>query len=165
VVNCVTKARLRDAAAIAEVRNAAADRLTERYGPGAWSGRCTDRGVRFDMTRATVFVARRGRDIVGTMVLGMRKPWAIDVGYFTPVARPLYLTGMAVHPEYQRRGVGRDMIDDSLRIAREWPADAVRLDAFDAPAGAGLFYARCGFRETGRRTYRESPLIYYERIL
>jgi len=161
----VTPANAADAAALAELRNAAADRLSERHGRGTWSGRCTERGVRFDMTRATVFVARHGPDIVGTMALGARKPWSIDVAYFTPVARPLYLTGMAVHPDYQRQGMGRAMIEESLRIARDWPADAIRLDAFDAPAGAGPFYERCGFRERGRRTYRTSPLVYYERVL
>jgi hypothetical protein len=36
------------------------------------------------------------------------------------------------------------------------------LDAFDADAGAGSFYARCGF---GRVTYGKAPLIYFERIL
>jgi hypothetical protein len=50
-------------------------------------------------------------------------------------------------------------------IARAWPADAVRLDAYDAPAGAGGFYARCGYRERGRVTYRGVPLIYFEHVL
>ncbi len=117
------------------------------------------------MTRANVIVARLGRTIVGTMVLGTRKPWAIDPAYFTPVARPLYLTGMAVHPAHQRKGIGRAMIHQSVRIAREWPAAAIRLDAFEGPAGAWPFYAKCGMREVGRRTYRTSPLVYFEIIL
>ena len=48
---------------------------------------------------------------------------------------------------------------------RRWPAQAIRLDAFDAEAGAGLFYAKCGYAERGRVTYRNVPLIYYERLL
>jgi len=35
-----------------------------------------------------------------------------------------------------------------------WPADAVLLDAYDHPAGAGAFYTRCGFRHVGQTTYR-----------
>src|ERR1035437_7340522 len=31
------------------------------------------------------------------------------------------------------------------RIAKAWPADAIRLDAYDAEAGAGPFYASCGW--------------------
>lgn len=49
--------------------------------------------------------------------------------------------------------------------AKAWPADAIRLDAFDAAAGAGPFYAKCGFREVARVTYRKDPLIYFELTL
>ena len=70
---------------------------------------------------------------------------------------------MAVEPALQRTGIGRAMLDDAKRIAREWPGDAIRLDAYDTAAGAGEFYAKCGFREVGRAIYRGTPLIYYER--
>jgi hypothetical protein len=43
-------------------------------------------------------------------------------------------------------------------IAERWPAQAIRLDAYDAAAGAGGFYATCGYRETGR--VRGTPLVY-----
>ncbi len=44
----------------------------------------------------------------------------------------------------------------------EWPADAIRLDAWDAAVGAGELYRKCGFIEVGRATYRLAPLVYYE---
>jgi hypothetical protein len=46
--------------------------------------------------------------------------------------------------------------------ARDWPADAIRLDACDTPAGAGGFYPKCGYTEVGRVRYEGTPLIYYE---
>jgi hypothetical protein len=53
-----------------------------------------------------------------------------------------------------------------MEAAREaavrWPADAIRVDAYDAEAGAGGFYAKCGYREVGRVVYRNTPLVYYE---
>ena len=42
---------------------------------------------------------------------------------------------------------------------------AIRLDAFDAEAGAGAFYARCGWTEVGRAVYRGAPLIYYQFLI
>jgi GNAT superfamily N-acetyltransferase len=72
---------------------------------------------------------------------------------------------MAVLPTIQRQGVGRLLIKEAVRQARAWPADAIRLDAFDADAGAGGFYAKCGFREVGRVTYRKAPLIHFELVL
>ena len=97
--------------------------------------------------------------------LATKKPWAIDVAYFTPVKRPLYLTGMTVAVTHQGRGLGRLALDDARTVAESWPADAIRLDAYDHPAGAGDFYLRCGYEERGRVVYKGDPLAYYELVL
>jgi len=155
-----------DAPEIAALRNATAADLTQRHGVGPWSGRCTERGVLFDLRHARLYVARRRGRIIATLVLATRKPWAIDRSYFTPCQRPLYLTSMAVSPELQRRGIGRLCLVAAGKIARDRPADAIFLDAYDHPdAGAGGFYRRCGYREAGRATFRGAPLVYFELLL
>jgi GNAT superfamily N-acetyltransferase len=154
-----------DAAALAALRNAAAARLTRDHGPGHWSSCVTERGALRAILTSRVLVARAGDGLVATLRLATKKPWAIDVAYFTPVGRPLYLLDMAVAPERQRQGIGRRLLDQAVAVARAWPADALRLDAYDAPAGAGGFYARCGWRERGRTSYRGNPLVYYELLL
>jgi hypothetical protein len=50
-------------------------------------------------------------------------------------------------------------------MARDWPAAAIRVDAYDGPSGAGPFYAKCGLTEVGRKTYRSVPLVYFEKLL
>jgi len=97
--------------------------------------------------------------------LATKKPWAIDVSFFTPVKRPLYLTGLAVSVAHQGQGLGKLAIEDALAVARAWPADSIRLDAYDADAGAGSFYTKCGFRDCGRVVYKGDPLAYYEFLL
>jgi GNAT superfamily N-acetyltransferase len=154
-----------DAETLAELRTRVAVQLTTTYAHGHWSSAVSSRGVLGRMRSGTVFVARRRGRAIATLCLTVRKPWAIDPSYFTPVPRPLYLVDMAVAPELQGRGIGRTCLEEAERIARAWPADAIRLDAWDAPAGAGPFYQRCGYREAGRRVYRGTPLIYYESIL
>jgi len=52
-----------------------------------------------------------------------------------------------------------------VAVAVAWPAEAIRLDAYDAPAGAGEFYERCGYEPRARVEYRDVPLIYYELVL
>jgi GNAT superfamily N-acetyltransferase len=99
------------------------------------------------------------------LALSTRKPRAIDKKYFSASRRPLYLTSMAVAPDRQRTGIGKLCIDETRRIAAQWPADAIRLDAFDAEAGAGDFYSKCGFREVGRASYRNVPLVYFEMLI
>jgi GNAT superfamily N-acetyltransferase len=143
------------------LRAAVAEDQTAKFGKGMWSSVGTERGVRFTMTRSTIFIARLRQRVIAMLTLSRRKPWAIDVAYFPPATRPLYLTDMAVAPDCQRTGIGRRCIAEAIRIAREWPADAIRLDAFDAAAGAGEFYCKCGFHEVARVSYRGNPLIYF----
>lgn len=150
---------------MASVRVAAARKLTEQFGNGPWSSESSERAVLSGFRDATVEIALIDEVIVGTFRLSWRKPWAHDRAFFTPVARPLYLTDMAVHPDYQRQGVGRACLHYAELLARAFPADAVWLDAYDANAGAGAFYATCGFRECGRKTYRDTPLVYFERAI
>jgi GNAT superfamily N-acetyltransferase len=117
------------------------------------------------MRTSRVFVAREGTGLVGTLRLTTKKPWAVDMSYFTACRKPLYLLAMAVAPSKQRQGIGTRCLEEAKRLARAWPADAIRLDAFDADAGAGPFYAHCGFTGVGRATYRNVPLVYYELVL
>lgn len=154
-----------DALALASLHNAVAERLTALHGEGPWSAVTTEKGVRYAMRTSRVYVERDHGSIIATFRLATKKPWAIDVDYFAPAQRPLYLLGMAVAPRRQRRGVGRQCLADASALARDWPADAIRLDAWDADAGAGGFYVRCGYTEVGRRTYRGNALIYLEQCL
>ena len=165
-----TALRFRDAVAtdvpvIAALQNAAAGALTARFGQGHWSSLVTERGAERAQRHARVRVGRNGKRILTVLRLATKKPWAITVSYFTPAKRPLYLTGMAVSLAHQGQGLGRLALEDARVIAAAWPSDVIRLDAYDAEAGAGLFYAKCGFRERGRVVYKGNPLVYYELLL
>jgi GNAT superfamily N-acetyltransferase len=161
----LTVATAADAVAIAALLNAVAAQLTQQFGIGHWSSVATEKTVRASLRRASVFVVRDDLEIVATLTLATRKPWAIDRKFFSAVPRPIYLISMAVHPGRQRSGLGRACVDEALEVCRDWPADAVCLDAYDADAGAGEFYRKCGFTEVGRAIYRNTPLIYFERLV
>jgi GNAT superfamily N-acetyltransferase len=152
-----------DASDLVSLHVAVNESLTVRYGKGPWSSGPTEKGVLFTMRTSTVYVAKNHSRLVATLTISTRKPWAIDKTYFADSKRPLYLTGMAVRPGEQRKGIGRECIAEARRLAIEWPGDAIRLDAWDAEAGD--FYRKCGFREVGRASYRNSPLIYFEMLL
>jgi len=158
-------AAVNDAAKLAALHTAVSEHLTSQHGHGPWSAPTSEKGVLYAMRTSRVFIARRGAEIVGTLRLATKKPWAIDTSYFSKCQRPLYLLAMAVLPRMQRQGLGRRCLEEATRIARKWPADAIRLDAYDADAGAGPFYARCGYTEVGRISYRNVPLIYYEQLV
>jgi ribosomal protein S18 acetylase RimI-like enzyme len=158
-------AAVEDAEAIAALQTSVAHDLTAKYGKGPWSSSVSERGVLSNMRAGKVYVARQGDGVVATLMLCTKKPWAIDTSYFSACKRPLYLLNMAVDPALQRQGIGRLCLDEAQRIGKEWPGDALRLDAFDAAAGAEDFYRKCGFREVGRVTYKGTPLVYFERLL
>ena len=151
-----------DAAAIVAVRIAAADRLTRDFGDGHWSAHTNEDAVVRDIKASRVLAIRDRGEIIGTLALQTRKPWAIDVSYFTPCKKALYLINMAVAPDRQRGGAGRALLAEALTLARSFPADAIRLDAYDSLAGAGDFYRKCGYRQVGSKSYRGVPLLYFE---
>jgi len=158
-------ATLDQAAAIASLRLAVAGNLTAQFGKGPWSSAGTEKGVRFDMRNSMVYVATHENQLIASLRLDAKKPWAIDKRYFSACQKPLYLLAMAVRPDLQRTGIGRLCIEEAKRIGKARPGDAIRLDAYDAEAGAGEFYRKCGFQEVGRATFRNCPLIYFEMLL
>ena len=154
-----------DVPALVDLHVRVARDLTARFGPGHWSSEPTERGILFHLRISRIFVARSRGKIVATLRLSTRRPWAIDPSHFTPVKRPLYLLDMAVEPKRQGTGLGGRCMALVPAIARAWPADAIRLDAYDGPAGAGPFYLKCGYRSVGGMSYRGTALLYYEQLL
>jgi ribosomal protein S18 acetylase RimI-like enzyme len=154
-----------DVADLIALHTAVVERLCASFGEGYWLSKATEKGTLFTMRRANVYIARYRKKLIAHVNLSTRKPWAIDTKYFTPCKRPLYIVGMSVDPSVQRGGVGRQCIAEAIRIAKKWPADAIRLDAWEEAVGAGEFYRKCGFREVGRATYRIAPLVYFEILL
>ena len=161
----VTRAEPSDAAELADLHNTVAELLTQKHGKGHWSHCTSERGVLWALRISRVYVKRERGKVVGTFTLQTRKPWAIDVAYFTPVRKPVYLVALAVAPRLHGRGLGRRMLAAAVAEAKAWPADAIRLDAYDTPAGAGPFYASAGFHERGRGKYKGTPLRYFEMLL
>lgn len=153
------------AATLAALHTLVAEHLTEKHGQGPWSFKTSEKGMLNAMRVSQVFIAKLGNEILGTLRLTATKPWAIDTSYFSHVNKPLYLLAMAISPARQQQGFGKQCLEHAKHLAKNWPADVLRLDAYDAKAGAGDFYARCGFVERGRNTYRGAPLIYYELLL
>jgi GNAT superfamily N-acetyltransferase len=158
----ITTATDADASAIAVLRTSVAENLTRQYGRGHWSLPVTEKSILRSIETSRVLVVRNDSGIIATLRLATKKPWAIDLTYFSPVSKALYLHDMAVTPTMQRQGIGRHLFQEAIAVAREWPSNAIRLDAYDADAGAGTFYAKCGFRKVGRAEYRKIPLIYFE---
>ena len=145
-------------ASLAALHTAVANHLTEKFGTGPWSAATSEKGMLFAMHTSQVYVAQLGTELVGTLRLQTKKPWAIDTSYFPACKKPLYLLAAAITPAKQRQGLGRQCLEEIKSIAKALSADALRLDAYDAQAGAGGFYTNCGWhRNRPPNLSRRSP--------
>jgi GNAT superfamily N-acetyltransferase len=172
----IAEASQDDVAEILALRLAVGARMQERYGDDRWAPPITEGSVRRlfkgprtrksdGETLIKIIVGKSRGEIVALTRMQTKKPWAFDLKYFRSGAKALYLGDVEVSPKCQGQGIGTQLMAAVIDHARAWPADAVRTSAYDGAAGAGAFYARCGFRETGRVTYRKVPMIYFEMIL
>lgn len=159
----ISRAGPGDAEALTALRIAVARDMTDKHGTGPWSA-LPSRAVVVRQIRAShALIARSGGRTVGTVRLAWANPAVFDATFFfTPASAALYVLGLAVSPEHRGEGIGRSLMEESKRIAKDWPAEALWLDTYDHAAGAGEFYERCGFREVGSSVLNHLPLLYYE---
>ena len=78
-----------------------------------------------------------------------------DLSYYLPLGAPTCrITALAVDPKAQRRGVGRLLLREAERLARE--AGAVRIELTSAPhrLEAHAFYRACGYGDGALRFVR-----------
>jgi ribosomal protein S18 acetylase RimI-like enzyme len=158
----ISLANAEDVKALAAMRAAVAQDMTERFGEGAWSAVPSKVTVMKQMRASRVLVARRESKVVGTVRLAAAKPLAFDSSAFTPVNHALYVLGLAVAPQMRNRGLGRALMNAAKEAASSSEVDALWLDAYDHAAGVGPFYEKCGFRHVGRTSHKSQALLYYE---
>jgi ribosomal protein S18 acetylase RimI-like enzyme len=88
---------------------------------------------------------------------------------FDPVLRPaaeleipgsLYISGLALQPDFRNRGVGTALLACAHERARELGLGQVSLLVFEANEGAVRLYERHGFHAVDRRRLVPHPLIH-----
>jgi GNAT superfamily N-acetyltransferase len=72
---------------------------------------------------------------------------------------------MRVAPEYQRAGLGQQILEALERRARELGFERLILDTTVEQAGAQQFYLKNAFREIGRGPLGKWSVIYYEKSI
>jgi GNAT superfamily N-acetyltransferase len=158
----ISVASARDARALTALRAGVAQEMTRVHGEGHWSARPSRADVLRQLRASRVLVARHKDEIVGTVRLAQVLPGIIESSAFTPVESALYVLGLAVSPARRGLGIGRALMEAAKDAARAARAQALWLDAYRHPAGAGPFYLKCGFRRVGETRNRELPLVYFE---
>ena len=124
--------------------------------------------VESDAASGALFLARRNGLILGTVCLNDAQPpeyralpWRCGNG------RALVIHRLCVHPDWQRCGVGRRLMDFTERFAAEHSFACIRLDAYTGNPRALALYERRGFHCVGQVLFPRRPLPFncYEKIL
>jgi GNAT superfamily N-acetyltransferase len=145
---------------------AAARDLTARFGQGHWSKVRSIETLRKYASNGTLYVIESRSAAVGTLMLTDRK-----IGFYKNewFARPEdaagYLMDMAIDPDHQRRGIGRQSMALAEHLAKLAELRAIRLDAYRGAAGAGPFYKKCGYKLVHRGEINGTALEYFEKVL
>jgi GNAT superfamily N-acetyltransferase len=102
-----------------------------------------------DVAESRDYIAWADGSIIGSIVLNHEPEqppasgqWLVDAddGEVLTVHR------LAVHPKYQRQGVGRVLLDFVDGCAREKGIRAIRLDVYEGNTAAIRMYEQCGYR-------------------
>ena len=96
-----------------------------------------------------LYVARHDGRIIGTVILRhtpedayAKADWGIDLDY----DHIFVIYTFAIHPDYQNKGVGRQMMEFIIDHSKKMNAKAVRLDVYEKNAPAIGLYKRFGFQ-------------------
>ncbi len=72
---------------------------------------------------------------------------------------------MRVHPDYQRRGFGREILDALIKRALQIGYSQLCLNTTDKQFAAQKLYEKNGFKETHHSLFSGLELIFYEKTL
>jgi ribosomal protein S18 acetylase RimI-like enzyme len=140
----IEEATAADVLAIADLNVAAYREFARRLGADAWGAMEKNlRGVARLTGWAKFLVVRTPRALAGSV--GYCPPGKSDPTVFEPDWASIVL--LAVSPRHRRRGIGRALIRDCIRRARDDRAPAVGLFTSEIMTGAAALYRSLGFQE------------------
>ncbi|NLW79529.1 MAG: GNAT family N-acetyltransferase [Ruminococcaceae bacterium] len=164
-----------DANALEALYNAVHDHLARGVNWPGWekgiypTRRDAERGLEED----SLFVAKDGADIAGSIILSHRPEpafmpvkWLADCDY----SEVFVIRTFVVHPHYLRHGVGRALLAFAQRQAQATGMRSLRLDVFRKNTPAIRLYEQCGYTyidtvDLGLAVYGLDRFHLYERLV
>ena len=122
-----------------------------------------------DIEKNTLYVCKNKSRITGCISLCADKDEEYEnVEWITEDFKNLYLHRLAVHPEYQKKGVGRSLMDFAEEYAKLNGFKSVRLDTFSQNPRNNKFYKSRNYLQLGDVFFpmqSEFPFHCYEKII
>lgn len=119
-----------------------------------------------DITKQALYFLAQAEQIIAIMTIDSDQPleyssvtWAYSDSPIMVIHR------MAVHPNFQGKGIGKGLVRHAEDIARLAKYRAIRLDAFIPNLRAVKLYTALGFRNAGKVTFRKGDFYCFEKRL
>lgn len=121
-----------------------------------------------DIARNELYVFESDGAIAGCIVISTFMDSEYEpILWSTPNNFNYYIHRLAVHPDHQKKGIARAMMDYAEQLAKEQGASAVRLDTFSQNNRNQRFYENRGYNRLGNIYFpkqSEHPFYCYELV-
>jgi ribosomal protein S18 acetylase RimI-like enzyme len=122
-----------------------------------------------DIELNQLWVIKDADKIIGSVVISsiMDEEYK-TVEWLTPTNRNCYIHRLAVHPEFQGKGLAQELMAFAESYAREHKFISVRLDTFSVNDRNNKFYQKRGYQKLGEIFFprqSEYPFYCYELVL
>lgn len=122
-----------------------------------------------DIARRELYVYESDNAIIGCIVISSFMDAEYQpINWSTPNDHNYYIHRLGVHPEHQKKGIARAMMDYGEALAFKKGAHAVRLDTFSQNKRNQRFYLNRGYTQLGDIYFpkqSEHPFYCYELVL
>ena len=121
----------------------------------------------------SLFVARCNGRIAGSVILNHQpedayegEKWKMQTDY----SRIFVIRTFAVHPSFLKKGIGKALLDYSIRLAQNSGIKSIRLDVYEKNFPAIALYEKYGFEfistiDLGLGSYGLNGFKLYERVI
>tara|TARA_Y200000002_G_scaffold77010_1_gene60552 strand:- start:1755 stop:2264 length:510 start_codon:yes stop_codon:yes gene_type:complete len=122
-----------------------------------------------DIESNSLYLARINKEIVGCIMLSENKDDVYkDIKWLSEDNINLYVHRLAVHPQFQKKGIGRKMMDFAEDYAKLNNYESVRLDTFSKNERNNIFYKSRGYTKLGNVYFPKQsrfPFHCYEKLI
>jgi ribosomal protein S18 acetylase RimI-like enzyme len=124
--------------------------------------------IQNDIDNNTLFLVRIKGICVGLMALDQHSTEEYEeISWGAPANKALTIHRLAVHPDHQNEGIGKQLIEFAESYAKEKGMESIRLDAFNGNQNAVQFYSGLGYDNRGEVffNYQKTPFTCFEKKL
>ncbi|HWR38899.1 MAG TPA: GNAT family N-acetyltransferase [Patescibacteria group bacterium] len=121
-----------------------------------------------DIQQRTLFLIKNDDDYIGMITINEDQPAEYSkIEWLEETGRNLIIHRLAVHPNWQGKGIAMNLMDFAEEYAKKKDYQSVKLDAYTANPKSNKLYEKRGYKKVGQIfiPMRELPFNCYEKVM